>query len=531
MSFGLQHREAVESTVKWGVHIDGNTGVIRTPVEKLVYLAHVTTTVIKLGVCTVLLLQSLVGSWVSVLLQRRRMLCLLDLTYECLRSRHESDVIRLSRAVKLEMLSLVLLSPLAATELRSSPSKYVYATDASSTMAAVISTQMPKTATEEFSRYTSRKGRWARLLRPGCAYLRERDLLSVESQLPDENPDPGHALWPWLLSAMPFTLESVWNTPKAEHINISELKAALEAERCHATRQPHSRPIIITDSQVVLSCLVKGRSASPSLNSCLRKHLPRLLVHGCVPYHAWVPSAANPADEPSRGKPLRPSTPVPPWLAEMLRGDYTLLDEKFPLQYQPDAPTWENMRDRDSTSDMSRFRRDLHQPVHPVFLPPGALDAEPRSMSTRLDVAACAKQSHSRIGEAARPGPREQLPETLPVTQGTDSEVMAKLSRAPALLDELLRAYVRHQYATDGRLHMVRHLLAGLQREYPYLKRALPSAWQTISTWEIMEPVVHRTPLPEPVLQAMIALSVAQKWYRTAGVLSLIFYAILRPGE
>eukprot|EP00971_Amphidinium_carterae_P017986 354418-Amphidinium_carterae.1 len=30
--------------------------------------------------------------------KRRRKLCLLDVTYECLRARHESDVIRLSRA-------------------------------------------------------------------------------------------------------------------------------------------------------------------------------------------------------------------------------------------------------------------------------------------------------------------------------------------------------------------------------------------------------------------------------------------------
>eukprot|EP00971_Amphidinium_carterae_P073189 1447285-Amphidinium_carterae.1 len=46
-----------------------------------------------------------------------------------------------------------------------------------------------------------------------------------------------------------------------------------------------------------------------------------------------------------------------------------------------------------------------------------------------------------------------------------------------------------------------------------------------------MEPVIHRTPMPEPVLKSMVALALAFRWYRTGALLALIFYGILRPGE
>ena len=55
-------------------------------------------------------------------------------------------------------------------------------------------------------------------------------------------------------------------------------RAATEAEAIQGRTHPRTRPLFGTGSQVVLACITKGRSASPSLNSILRRSLGNLLV-------------------------------------------------------------------------------------------------------------------------------------------------------------------------------------------------------------------------------------------------------------
>ena len=92
---GKLEQQATQST-KWGVHIDGATGYVRTPPERALFLASLTAEVVKLGLSTAALLESLVGSWVALFMQRRRCLCLLDLVYDALRGRDPTDVLQLS---------------------------------------------------------------------------------------------------------------------------------------------------------------------------------------------------------------------------------------------------------------------------------------------------------------------------------------------------------------------------------------------------------------------------------------------------
>ena len=59
----------------------------------------------------------------------------------------------------------------------------------------------------------------------------------------------------------------------------------------------------------------------------------------------------------------------------------------------------------------------------------------------------------------------------------------------------------------------------------------LRPAWDMVSRWEELEPVSHRTPLPEIVLQAMVGIALALRWRRWAAVTTAAFYSVSRPGE
>ena len=109
------------SVVAWGVSINGKLGTVNSPFGRLLFLAGITGEVAALGYASVELLMSLVGSWISAMLCRRRTLCLLEAVYEAFRGRELDDVLRLSGKLRAELLSLVILAPLMQANLRATP--------------------------------------------------------------------------------------------------------------------------------------------------------------------------------------------------------------------------------------------------------------------------------------------------------------------------------------------------------------------------------------------------------------------------
>ena len=63
------------------------------------------------------------------------------------------------------------------------------------------------------------------------------------------------------------------------------------------------------------------------------------------------------------------------------------------------------------------------------------------------------------------------------------------------------------------------------------LRAHLKPAWDMVNRWEELQPVCHRTPLPEALLRAMVGLALALRWTRWACVTLACFYAVARPGE
>jgi hypothetical protein len=97
-------------------------------------------------------------------------------------------------------------------------------------------------------------------------------------------------------------VSSPW-TKGEEHINSYELRSATTAIRWALSfpqSVPHRRLLLVSDSQVAVGCLTKGRSSSHILLRRLRTISSLLLSSGLRLFCRWIPTEINPADEPSR---------------------------------------------------------------------------------------------------------------------------------------------------------------------------------------------------------------------------------------
>ncbi|CAE7189649.1 unnamed protein product [Symbiodinium sp. CCMP2456] len=173
-----------------------------------------------------------------------------------------------------------------------------------------------------------------------------------------------------------------------------------------------------------------------------------------------------------------------------------------------------------------------------------------------LDIAGCARCSQFRIGEASHPGPRrarrprEGDLEFKPVQSAATLYYEAKLwedfvrwcssrlsdcllvfSLCPVLAAMALRAYGNFCYGAGKTLSGFRRTIIAAQRRLLGCKPFLQLAWEMVSRWEALEPPVHRCPVPEPLVKAMVFLANAWGMERWAAIALLSFYGLARVGE
>ena len=92
-----------------------------------------------------------------------------------------------------------------------------------------------------------------------------------------------------------------WRHP--EHINVLELRALSTCVRWVISHPSSNcrRLLLLSDSQVAVGALSKGRSSSFQILRRLRFISAMVLATGLQLYARWIDSASNPADGPSRG--------------------------------------------------------------------------------------------------------------------------------------------------------------------------------------------------------------------------------------
>eukprot|EP00435_Cladocopium_sp_Y103_P067778 s363_g30.t1 len=215
----------------------------------------------------------------------------------------DSQVLRLSGALKDEILTLATLCTLSVVNLRAQTACTLRATDASDWGMAAVSCEIPSLVFKE---------EWRK------AY------------------------------------------PRAVHINIGE--SNLREESRLATNLMSARVAYALDSQVALGALVKGRASSKALNGELMKSIPILLGSDLYAAYGFWPSKLNRADGPTRSSvPDPPDQDLPWWWNEVNEGQYERFDQwlsslQAKLQpYQREAPA------RDSLPvELQTGRRERH---------------------------------------------------------------------------------------------------------------------------------------------------------------------------
>jgi len=141
-------RRAFEHTA-WGARMFGIRGLVSAPRARIVALSILTYTIANLGYSTAGMLEALSGAWINVFMFRRRMLCLMNLIFASYRGVPSNAILKLSTALKTELLLLVLLAPFAVTNMRIPGATRWYAVDASNKGWAITSVGAPEHVVRE----------------------------------------------------------------------------------------------------------------------------------------------------------------------------------------------------------------------------------------------------------------------------------------------------------------------------------------------------------------------------------------------
>ena len=356
----------------WGADVLGELGLVRPSWSRLVPLVVLSLAVVELPAVSVSLLEVLAGSWVAAFAFRRRALCLLEEVYRLQRGRSRSDLLVPPVSFRAEVFRWCVLAPLVRADLRASSSGLLVCSDASDDLGAFVSAVVSPTLARELQRHVPVKGLWSKLLAPVDALLRQKNLLDPELELPGETYST-HPLWTAIARSLKFRLRAVFRRRKREHINLKEMDSYVAAEEALATNAWESRRTVgLLDSQVCVGALLKGRSASFSLNSRLRSSLPGVLFFNLHPHYAYIASGDNPADDPTRMRPVRaPCFAEPLWLREAESGNFRLLDTFLkslglhPLQLQGLWDLEESFADRDRSAGFPELASDSPPRLNP----------------------------------------------------------------------------------------------------------------------------------------------------------------------
>ena len=284
------------------------------------------------------------------------------------------------------------------------------------------------------------------------------------------------AAWSWRI-----VVGFPWQTHRAEHINLLELRAVLSTYRWRLRRPSAvgTRFLHLVDSQVVASILAKGRSGSWALRATLRRINAVMLVGNLYPIVAYVHSEDNPADIPSR------------------RG----------------------------------FRRAMESVV-----------CRRRKAKGRAVASGCRHSEGPRqVRIQARKG---KTLKSLLVSEKTVGRYFTAIGRflqhrkvmglpitGVVQLDEVASEYIEACWAEGEPMQQCSDLLAGLQWQFPHCHGHLWHTWKLVKCWAKVEPPFRAPPITPLIVLALAGLCWAVNWYDMAALLCVGFDAFLRSGE
>jgi hypothetical protein len=243
-----------------GLEVDGTNHTVGVSATKLERLRSDTRRMLESGSCSGDDLSHIVGRWTWAALACRSAFSVFSAVYrfiQCARSR----MFRIWPSVSRELRTMMGLAPLLHSSTKNLWLNRVVAVDASSLGMGVVTTRVTETPVVQSAD-------------SAAAFVRARDWSTIVSS-------------PW--------------RKQPEHINVLEMRALCTAVRwILSLRSGAHRVLVLSDSQVVVGAVSKGRSSSQLLLRRMRHMSALVLASGIRLSLQWIPSAANPADDPSR---------------------------------------------------------------------------------------------------------------------------------------------------------------------------------------------------------------------------------------
>ena len=549
-----------ECTV-WGVQINGEAGTVRPSLKRIIPLCCLVCNVLAVNHCTVGLLEILAGSFCSVFQVQRRHMAVLEEVYEAQRGRSSTEVVKLSRELRDELLAAVGLTAVTSMNLRLEPSSKVVASDASSTAEAAVVADIDPKAVLELQRLGLSKGLWNRLLNPYAAYFREKGDLEVESELLGETYDM-HPVWRDLATCLNFKQYGKTVTrSRRRHINLGEIRSALAAEKLFSLEHPGEFYLHLQDSQVSLACMVKGRSSSRSINVELKRSIPYSTGQQVKGFYGYVRTKLNPSDDPTRKVRIRePSRTKPLWLSQLEEGKFEEYDDylhrngvsreqtnRLPAEdelysqsrvdlrsakQRRDQGTREQQRARKNRGEGKDSKSEAEEPIAVEVSEErpksegGKEDAEPTQL--RDNCVQVGEDEELRRRGDFREGGRAELRQALPWIE--DSEVAEILLSFPPEQFEFSKSFGSHAEALKSG--------PGFLDLFSGVRGVARACVEGAPCWVLCFDLGHhhsedllRAPFPEPLLEAVLVLAVRWGWKTWAGCTALCFFGACRIGE
>lgn len=270
-----------------GMRWDGADASFAPPVEGLLDLMRVTEQLVRAGWACPKALQSIVGRWVWYLLPSRLALSVLSSTYRFAEVfGTKAEPVALWSSVAKELRTLVGLAPLLRCSWRRPFLDFLTASDASETGGGVSVSRSRADILRVFS--AELWSYWRRFPSEG-----QFDITAdADAWMGQRGENP--LVWRHVVSRK-FRFK--------QGIAVLEARAAVDAvRRVLDLKERHRRfsMVLFVDNTVVVGGLTKGRSKSHDVLVQLRFLAVYALVYEIRLLVVYIPSASNPADEPSR---------------------------------------------------------------------------------------------------------------------------------------------------------------------------------------------------------------------------------------
>lgn len=287
---------------------DGHTS-LRLSSDASIELARTTLAVLRRGALSGIGLAHVIGRWTWCMLVRRPSLGALQHVYRYIQAAHRRRFV-LWPSVRRELWMLLGLLPLLHARLDVHIFRHAVATDASELGAGVVCTTVTPALDQRIWPVCSSRHNANLQTVVNAAVSRGEPLVDSDAATTPADPaveffQRAHREYSSfyddvMASRWSTIVSSAWLVP--EHINALELRAVLLAVHWLLSypSSHSSRVYLLVDSTVALFALWKGRTSSARLLLIVRKINALLLASGVSLLTGWLPSAVNPADQPSR---------------------------------------------------------------------------------------------------------------------------------------------------------------------------------------------------------------------------------------